>query len=88
MVVLVLNPVGGVAEAFGEGRVGGGGVVGGDTLACVLRASEPAAGALGEGDWVTVGGIGLVGGARRKSIGRNRIVRRGQDVIGRVAVDD
>ena len=48
MVVLVLNPVGGVAEAFGEGRVGGGGVVGGDTLACVLRASEPAAVALGE----------------------------------------
>ena len=85
MVVLVLNPVGGVAEAFGEGRVGGGGVVDGDTLACVLRASEPAAGALGEGDWVTVLAWW---GARRKSVGRNRIVRSGQDVIGRVAVDD
>ena len=32
-----------VAEAFGEGRADGGAGVVGDTLACVLRASEPAA---------------------------------------------
>ena len=38
-----------VAEAFGEGRADGGAGVVGDTLACVLRASEPAAVAAGEG---------------------------------------
>ncbi len=35
---------------------------------------------------VTVGGIGL-GGARGKSVGRDRIPRSGQDSIGRVAAD-
>ena len=38
------------------------------------------------GDLVTVGGIGL-GGARGKSVGRDRIPRSGQDSIGRVAAD-
>ena len=36
------HAVGVVAEAFGEGHVGGGGVVVCGTLACVLRTSEPA----------------------------------------------
>ena len=39
----ILMPFGVVAEARGEGRAGGGGGVICDTLACVLRASEPAA---------------------------------------------
>ena len=38
-----------VAEALGEGRFGGGGVVVSDTLAHVLRASEPTAVALWRG---------------------------------------
>ena len=43
------NTMGVVAEALGEGRFGGGGVVVSDTLAHVLRASEPTAVALWRG---------------------------------------
>ena len=38
------------------------------------------------GDWVTVGGTGLVGG-EEEVLGRDRIARSGEDSIGIVAAD-